>query len=250
MGWVGGSVGYSILRHFAPRVPVAAMRAAAEASTDTAHYFGPTFLPLIQGRTVLDFGCGSGSQAVEMAERGAARVTGIDIQPALLERARQLADERGVGNRCTFATETFEPVDVIVSKDAFEHYTDPAAVLQHMRALLKPQGIVLAAFGPTWLHPHGGHLFSVFPWSHLLFSEQAQMRWRADFKQDGARRFAEVEGGLNQLTIRGFERQVAASGLQVDWMETVPIRNMALLKHRWLREFGTSIVRCRLRARS
>jgi hypothetical protein len=56
----------------------------------------------------------------------------------------------------------------------------------------------------------GGHLFSVFPWAHLIFSEQALIRWRSDFKSDGATRFSEVAGGLNQMTIRRFERLIAA----------------------------------------
>ena len=115
-----------------------------------------------------------------------------------------------------------------------------------MATLLKPDGYVLAAFGPTWLHPHGGHIFSVFPWSHLVFSEQALIRWRADFKTDGATRFREVAGGLNQLTIAQFERIVADSPFQIEWLDTLPIRGIPLLKTRLLRELGSSIVRCKL----
>ncbi len=96
--------------------------------------------------------------------------------------------------------------EVIVSLDSFEHFGDPAGVLAVMHDLLKPGGVIIATFGPTWYHPLGGHLFSVFPWAHLLFSEQALIRWRADIRSDGATRFGEVEGGLNQMTIARFER--------------------------------------------
>jgi hypothetical protein len=58
-----------------------------------------------------------------------------------------------------------------------------------MRRMIKPDGCVIAAFGPTWFHPLGGHLFSVFPWAHLIFTERALIRWRSDFKTDGATRF-------------------------------------------------------------
>ncbi len=51
-----------------------------------------------------------------------------------------------------------------------------------MNTLLQPAGEVLVSFGPTWYHPLGGHLFSVFPWAHLIFSEKALIRWRSTFK--------------------------------------------------------------------
>jgi hypothetical protein len=72
------------------------------------------------------------------------------------------------------------------------------------------------SFGPTWHHPYGGHLFSVFPWAHLIFSEKALTRWRSDLRDDGATRFGEVAGGLNQMTIRRFEELVADSRLCFD----------------------------------
>ena len=72
--------------------------------------------------------------------------------------------------------------------------------------LLKPGGLLIASFGPTWYHPLGGHLVSVFPWAHLIFSETALMGWRSGIRADGAKRFHEVEGGLNQMTIRRFEQ--------------------------------------------
>lgn len=46
-------------------------------------------------RPVLEVGCGSGRIAVELALRGHV-VTGIDPSPAMLERARRRAEERGV----------------------------------------------------------------------------------------------------------------------------------------------------------
>lgn len=100
--------------------------------------------------------------------RGAARVIGLDIREAKLKIARQHAARVGVLDRCTFAQSTTEKADVIVSKDAFKHFSDPAAILDMMASLLTASGYVIASFGPTWLHPYGGHLFSVFPWSHLV----------------------------------------------------------------------------------
>jgi len=52
------------------------------------------------------------------------------------------------------------------------------------------------------------------------------MRWRSEFKTDGATRFQEVAGGLNQMTIHKFEGLVADSPFRIATMELVPIRRL------------------------
>ena len=136
-----------------------------------------------------------------------------------------------------------------MSLDGFEHFSDPENVLRTISRILRPTGRVLLTFGPTWLHPLGGHLFSVFPWAHLIFTEKALIRWRSRFKHDGATRFAEVEGGLNQMTIRRFRRLVASSPLRFETFETVPIRRLRALANPLTREFVTGSVCCSLRRR-
>ena len=250
MGIIGGRAGYWILRSMAPREHASAEHDKSDRpDTKLKQLFGDDFFEIIKGKTVLDFGCGPGEQSVEMARRGADRVIGLDIQQKWLARARELAQRLSVSDRCTFATTSEDLADIIICKDAFEHFSDPAAILRSMSALLKPEGFVLAAFGPTWLHPYGGHLFSAFPWAHLVFTEPALIRWRSDFKSDGATRFSEVEGGLNQLTIRRFEQIVDESPFRLEYLDYLPIKGIRLLKSRLLREFGSSIVCCKLVAR-
>jgi SAM-dependent methyltransferase len=171
-------------------------------------------------------------------------VIGLDIRPVALDQARELAQDAGCGDRCEFAVSVVESADVVVSIDAFEHFENPKAVLDEMHRLLKPGGMVAISFGPTWYHPLGGHLFSVFPWAHLIFSEAALIRWRSDLRNDGATRFCEVEGGLNQMTIRRFEKLVRRSPFRIDYLEPVPIRKLRWLHNRVTREFTTAVVRC------
>jgi SAM-dependent methyltransferase len=154
-----------------------------------------------------------------------------------------------VSDRCKFATQTNEPADIILSTDAFEHFADPAEALRIMGGMLKPGGQIFISFLP-WLHPRGGHTFSPFPWAHMLFSEAALIRWRSDFKKDGATRFAEVDGGLNQMTIRKFKRVVQASNFEFVSFETVPIRPLRFLHNRATAEMFSAIVRCTLAAKS
>jgi SAM-dependent methyltransferase len=211
--------------------------------------FGPGIWREVAGREVVDFGCGEGRDAIEMLKRGARRVVGVDILEGSLDRARESARAAGVADRCEFSDRLATKADVVVSVDGFEHFADPGGVLRAMAGTLKPGGRVLLTFGPTWLHPLGGHLFSVFPWAHLVFTESALIRWRARFRNDGATRFSEVEGGLNQMTIRRFERLVAESPLEFETFEAVPIRRLRSIASFLPRELCTSFVRSRLRPR-
>jgi SAM-dependent methyltransferase len=248
MGILGGKLGYFILKQYVPRGLKKNSLAPHHLVADTrlTELFGDDFYKQITGKVVIDFGCGGGKEAIEMALHGAEKVIGIDIRERLLEAGKELSIKYGVSYRCTFTTQTSERGDIIISKDAFEHFEDPPAVLKQMRRLLKPNGCVMAAFGPTWLHPYGGHLFSVFPWAHLIFTENTLLRWRSNFRSDGATRFSQVEGGLNQLTISKFESIVKNSPFEFEFMETMPIKGLNLLKFKLLREFGSSIVRCKL----
>ncbi len=226
------------------------MLAGSEYSSRShVHKLLPTdVLKSVEGKVVFDFGCGTGMDALEFAKLGARQVIGIDIQERLLAIARERAAEAGVQN-VEFVLSTSEQADVVFSVNAFEHFSDPAFILNEMSKRLAPSGEVHVAFGPTWLHPAGGHLFSVFPWSHILLPEKALIRWRAEFMSDGAQRFTEVEGGLNMITIRQFERLVEQSPLRLTRLRLVPIRAVRPLHNRLTREFFTSVVQATLRHR-
>jgi len=203
----------------------------------------------LAGKTVADFGCGKGNEAIDMVRRGAKRVIGIDIREHFLDDARRSAEAAGVSDRCMFATTIREPVEIITSIDSFEHFAEPEKILGLMASLLGPAGEVFFSFGPTWYHPLGGHLFSMFPWAHLVMTEKALVRWRGDFRNDGARHFSEVEGGLNQMTIRRFERLVDGSPFQMESLECVPIGKLRPIHNGLTREFTTALVRGRMKKR-
>ena len=248
-GFVGGTLGYRFLRYLGRQVAQGSHPCDGTAyrhRSKVEALFGPQIWMALAGRVVIDFGCGEGTEAIEAARRGARRVIGIDIRPNALERARSAAERRGVADRCVFAPHTAERADVILSIDGFEHYDDPEQILRIMRRLVDPNGRVLIAFGPPWFHPLGGHLFSVFPWAHLIFTEKSLLRWRAGFKSDGATRFREVEGGLNQMTIHRFRKLVERSEFEIENFEAVPIKRFRRLSNALTREFLTSVVRCTL----
>ena len=250
MGFIGGIPARWILQTIAPpEKRIAGVQKPSKDSKTKSNlktHFGEDFIEQIQGKAVLDFGCGFGVQSIEVAKLGASKVIGLDIQDSRLDGARELAKSEGVEHLCHFTKHTDEKADIILSKDSFEHFEDPAAILAIMENLLKPNGKILASFGPTWYHPYGGHLFSVFPWAHLILTEKSLIEWRSKFKSDGATRFGEVEGGLNQLSIARFESIVAKSSLVIQKYSAVPISGVSIFASKPFREFGASLVRYEL----
>jgi SAM-dependent methyltransferase len=246
---IGGELGYRVLQRFP--IPCTWQTPLTQASPPSASklesYWGTRIWSELRGRTVLDFGCGTGGDSIEIAKHGAAHVVGVDIVPQALAVAAQAAERAHVADRCVFQTTATEKTDAIISIDCFEHFADPAAVLHTMAELLNPQGCAYISFGPPWFHPYGGHSFSVFPWAHLIFTERALLRWRSRHCGDGATRFHEVRGGLNQMTVRRFECLVRESPLEMTEFTAIPIRAVRRLHNRLTREFFTSMVRCKLR---
>jgi SAM-dependent methyltransferase len=249
LGWLPVSWQYRVIKALAP---VESPPSAGEDSYDEKKLrilLGESFFLEIIGKTVIDFGCGEGRQSSQIAKAGADRVYGLDIQPRYLEAARREAERSGCQDICEFREHLPDSIqaDIVVSIDSFEHFGDPERVLREMKSIMKPGGVLVVSFGPPWYHPLGGHLFSIFPWAHLVFSEEALIRWRSDVRSDGATRFGEVAGGLNQMTIARFERTARESGLAVEKLEVAPIRALRWLHCGLTREFTSSLIRARLR---
>lgn len=248
MGIVGGTLARAYLNSKTWPQDDGASPAAYQGKSKLEVLFGPDVWTELGGKTVLDFGCGEGKEAVEIAAHGAAHVTGIDIRGDLLAKAVARAQAAGVESFCSFSTAVSGQFDVVLSLDSMEHFADPGRILAAMASMLAPTGYVLMSFGPPWLHPKGHH-FPLFPWAHLVFTERAMMEWRARFKSDGAKKFGECLGGLNQMTIRKFESLVATSPLEAATCELVPIRSLRSIHSPLTSEFTTAVVRCRLRLR-
>lgn len=204
--------------------------------------YGNDFPSHIKDKFVIDFGCGQGADTKEIAEMGAKLSLGLDI------RENVINDNRARINipNCRFETaindELKGQADYVISIDAFEHFDDPEYILSLIYDLIKPGGEALISFGPTWFHPYGGHTFSVFPWAHLLFSERSLIKWRNLFYSDNATKFKEVAGGLNQMSIKSFEKIFKKSQFQIIKFECKPIKNKKLVQRILGREFGTSMV--------
>ena len=56
------------------------------------------------------------------------------------------------------------------------------------------------------------------------------MHVRSQFRADGARRYEDVEGGLNRMTLAKFESIIRSSGLTVEFLRYYPVRGLPFVK--------------------
>jgi SAM-dependent methyltransferase len=99
----------------------------------------------VQGRTVLDYGCGNGINAVPLARRGA-RVIGLDVSEALLSLARQRLRAHGIQDRAIFIAGSAhdiplhsESVDIVLGA-AILHHLNLDLAAREVHRVLKPGG--------------------------------------------------------------------------------------------------------------
>jgi len=115
----------------------------------------------IEGRRVLDIGCGLGGVDLHLARgRGAARVTGIDIDQELIDSCDALAREYGVAQQTEFIRVDPGPLpfgdasfEIVTSKDSIIHIEDKHALAADVFRLLEPGGWFAAS---DWLSGYEG----------------------------------------------------------------------------------------------
>jgi ubiquinone/menaquinone biosynthesis C-methylase UbiE len=115
-------------------------------------------MPVEQGDTVLDLGCGSGYAARAMAAAGgASRAYGLDGSPEMAHNARHYTDDPNVG----FLVGDFEhlpfdddSIDHAFSMEAFYYASDPMAALKELKRVLRPGGTFYCAVDFYADNPH------------------------------------------------------------------------------------------------
>jgi ubiquinone/menaquinone biosynthesis C-methylase UbiE len=234
-------IGEWIIQRFSQEIDLPADCALQTEPLKLLEHEYPDLDSLLRGKRVLDFGCGHGDQSFALHRKYACEVTGLDIQEHFISAARAK-----YGERVRYTTELGdERYDVVISQNSMEHFRNPQQVLADMRRVLAPGGVVLVTFGPPWFAPYGSHMhfFCRIPWLQLWFSERAVMKVRSRYRRDGAKRYVDVEGGLNQMSLAKFERLARESGLKVHSIEYHGVRRMHwLTRVPLLREFFTTHV--------
>jgi malonyl-CoA O-methyltransferase len=127
----------------------------------------------LRGHSVLDAGCGSGRYMLHALRRGAARVTGVDLSPEMLERASaELGTEQGGAPvELLQGSVTTLPIpdawaDLTICGLVVGHVEDLHASLAELHRVTRPGGRLLCS--------------DVHPIGHAL-------GWVRDFKSGGER---------------------------------------------------------------
>jgi SAM-dependent methyltransferase len=98
------------------------------------------------GATVADVGCGHGASTIIMAEAFPnSRFDGFDYHPESIARAREAAEEAGVGDRITFEVASAKDYpgsgyDLVCVFDCLHDMGDPVGAAAHVRETLSPTG--------------------------------------------------------------------------------------------------------------
>lgn len=138
--------------------PVGRIRATVRAGRDEMRKTLLDWLPRdLSGQSLLDAGCGTGSLAIEAAERGA-RVVAVDVAANLVDIAKKRVPEGlgpgtvefRVGDMLRTADESF---DHVVAMDSLIHYSEDD---------------VLAAVAALARSARRSVLFTSAPWTPLL----------------------------------------------------------------------------------
>jgi phosphoethanolamine N-methyltransferase len=125
----------------------------------------------LNGKRVLDYGCGLGGASVAIATQlHAESVVGLDIDPGLVSRAQVLVNERGVSDRIalvegtaaglTFADNEF---DVVYVTAVSCHMPDLVTFFSEIKRVVKPGGWIV---GSEWFVREDNQAFR--NWDDLL----------------------------------------------------------------------------------
>jgi SAM-dependent methyltransferase len=164
----------------------------------------------VAGRRVLDIACGHGRLTRSLASRGA-RVTGIDISSALIEKARAAEARRSLGITYVVADiarwQSPEPAtfDLVTCNFGLSDIDDLPACATAVAAALRPGGVF--AFGI--LHPcfaGGRDVSGSWPSGRTYYDEG---RWTADGALSTLRRVV----GANHRTLSTYVNTLHAHGL-------------------------------------
>jgi phosphoethanolamine N-methyltransferase len=151
----------------------------------------------LEGRRVLDIGCGLGGPACILAGKHGAHVVGTDLEAPLIERAKRRAARLGVQDRTVFEVVTpgsltfeDESFDLVMSSGGVTQTPDKLGIFRECLRVLKPGGCFSAY---DWMKNDGEYSEDMRYWFEmegLSYSMETPERQHAILREAG---FDDVE---------------------------------------------------------
>ena len=101
------------------------------------------------GFHVLDYGCGSGSYIMPLAELvgESGKIYALDIHPLAIQKVKDIASKKQLANVETILSDCKiglldNSLDVVLLYDTFHDLGDPNRVLEELHRVLKPNGVL------------------------------------------------------------------------------------------------------------
>lgn len=161
----------------------------------------------LNGKQVLDVGCGGGILSESMAAAGAS-VTGIDLAEKSLKIARLHGLESGVQVDYQaipveeLAEQRAGHYDIVTCMEMLEHVPNPASVVQACAALVKPDGWV---FFSTLNRNAKSFLFAIVGAEYLLRLLPRGTHSHEHFIKPSELAASVRQAGLNPVSMRGMK---------------------------------------------
>lgn len=170
-----------------------------------------TTLNLKQADTALEIGPGEGELLPALSKRFK-QVIGLDVSPAMLEKARIKVSEQQLGNikllhgNCQIALDQHIQADLVTCNMVLHHVPAPKEIFNHSAQLLKPGGCLLitdlCAHDQAWARESCGDLW-------LGFAPEDLTRWAKEAQLcEEQTQFLALRNGF-QIQFRTFRRAVA-----------------------------------------
>jgi ubiquinone/menaquinone biosynthesis C-methylase UbiE len=182
--------------------------------------------------TILDVACGPGLVVCAFAQV-VRHATGIDLTPAMIERAQALQQEKGLTNvtwhigdvlPLPYAEASFS---IVTSRFAFHHFPDPQAVLAEMKRVCTADGKVVLIDVMASPDPEKAAAFNrmenLRDPSHvraLTLAEMETLFWQTALP-DPRKTFYRLEGELEGLLQRSFPNPGDADRIRQMFVEAL-----------------------------
>ncbi len=130
----------------------------------------------VSGKKILDFGCGDGSVSKVISDKGAVMSVGYDINKSTSWDSYPPADNMMLTTDFSEVSKS-GPFNIIILYDVLDHVQYPVDVLNTIKGILAPNGIVYLRCHP-WCSRHGGHTYRSMnkAFSHLLMSSDSVLK--------------------------------------------------------------------------